>query len=37
MINIAQGISFSIDLGLSGWPHELERTADRNVLDPSGP
>ena len=29
MNNVAHGISFFIDLGLSGWTHEPERAADR--------
>ena len=29
MINVAHGISFFIDLGLSGWPHEPGRAANR--------
>ena len=29
MINVAHGISFFIDLGLSGWPYEPERAANR--------
>ena len=29
MINVPHGISFFIDLGLSGWPHEPGRAANR--------
>ena len=29
MINAAHGISFFIDLGLSGWPYEPGRAANR--------
>ena len=29
MMNVAHGISFVIDLGLSGWPYEPEPAANR--------
>ena len=29
MINVAHGISFFVDLGLSGWPHEPGRAPNR--------